>query len=237
MLHSQSTGGHGADRMVERQMRNWELARSQRIDAPKKPVAEVADFVTISRQVGIGAAEVATQLAERLGWPLFDRELLRIMAGDNDLQKRLYESLDEKDINWFRNAFATFFDSRLDEDDYFHHLSRTVLSLARQGSAVYLGRGVDRMMPRKLGLRVRLVAPLDWRVKAYARRNELPLDKAAADVKRIDQERTVFVKHHFAADINDPVAYDLTLSAERFTQPQLVEIIFAAHQAMAASET
>jgi len=237
MLRSNRIRSPEVDRMVERQMRNWELARSQRIDAPKKAEAEVADFVTISRQVGAGGAGVAALMAERLGWPHFDRELLRHMAGDNDLQKRLYESLDEKDINWFENAFASFFDPRRDEDDYFHRLSRTVLSLARQGSAVYLGRGVEHILPRDLGLRVRLVAPLDWRIKAYAKREELPLDKARADVKRIDQERTEFVRNHFSADINDPVHYDLTLSAERFTQPQLVEIIFAAHRTISASGT
>ncbi|MCP5110323.1 MAG: cytidylate kinase-like family protein, partial [bacterium] len=64
-------------RLVERQMRNWELARAQRVEVPAVPGAkEVEHYVAISRTVGSGGSEVAVLLGERLGWPVFDKEIL-----------------------------------------------------------------------------------------------------------------------------------------------------------------
>ena len=132
-------------RAVERQMRHWELARAQS-PAPKPDEKSAAPFVTISRLVGAGGFEIATQLAERLEWPIFDREILQTMADDDRVRTRLYEQMDERDMSWLDGAVRWLIRGELNKDDYFRRLTETVLTIARQGPAVFLGRGVDLIL-------------------------------------------------------------------------------------------
>jgi len=84
--------------MVEKQMRNWELAKAQRLTVPEPRRAEVEDFIAISRSVGAGGNSVAVVLGEALGWPVFDKEILQTMAGDDAIRREIYASMDERDI-------------------------------------------------------------------------------------------------------------------------------------------
>ena len=84
----------GLSRVIEKQMRNWELGRAQRPDVFVTSQQDFAPFVTIANVCGAGGNEVAHMLAERLGWPVFDREILTLMARDDDVRESLYRSVD-----------------------------------------------------------------------------------------------------------------------------------------------
>jgi cytidylate kinase len=227
-IASNSVHSPAIDRLIERQIRNWELARAQRLDVPKKARPEVEDFITISRQAGVGGTEIAAALAGRLDWPRFDRELLKAMAGDDSMRERMYVSMDERDVGWLENTCRGLAGKGCDETTYFWRLTRTVLALARQGRGIYLGRGIDLMLPRHYGLRVRLVAPLNWRAARFAERHSMPCDQARREVRRVDLDRAEFVHNHFDSEIDDPLKYDLTLNVERYSQDEVVQLILAA---------
>jgi len=221
--------GSDIARLVERQMRNWEIARQQRLEAEQRPAAEqVADFVTISRAVGSQGGEVAQQLAQRLGWPLFDKELLQHMAGDDQVRARLYETMDERDTSWLESMLRWLLHGELRREDYFYRLSETVLALARQGPAVYLGRGVDFILPQDRGLRVRILAPEEMRVRHYARQHACDLRTARAEIARLEREREDFIRQYFGRPKADPTRFDLLLNLGRVPIPEAVELIVTA---------
>ena len=86
----------GVERIVERQMRNWELARGQR-DTESGPLADgVFEFVAISRQSGSGGLTLARGVGEQTGWDVYDREILNYMAQDDAVQQKIYEMADER---------------------------------------------------------------------------------------------------------------------------------------------
>lgn len=231
--YASSMGGQpgGIGRVVERQMRNWELARAQRQNVPASERDAVADFVAISREVGTGASEVAALIASRLEWPKFDNEILHAMTADDATRKHVYTSMDERDLAWWEEVVRPLVEPDFRRNDYFRRLVKTALSLARQGSAVFLGRGVDFMLPRELGFRARLVAPEEMRIERFARRHDVYTQEARRIVARVDRERAEFVAHHFHAEINDPTRCDLTLNMEHFTPQQAAEAILAARDA------
>ncbi|MEW6251294.1 MAG: cytidylate kinase family protein, partial [Planctomycetota bacterium] len=151
-------------KLVEKQMRNWELSRAQRAAGPggqggTGTAQRVAPFVAISRSVEAGGSEVARELGEALGWPVFDREILQAMAGDNEVRARLYENMDERDKSWIEDALKWLLRGRVPPEDYYYRVTEAVLAIQRQGPAVFLGRGADLILPKELGLRVRLDAP------------------------------------------------------------------------------
>jgi len=213
-------------RLVEKQMRNWELARAQLTKPqPDVPPPSVADFVAISRSVASGGSQVATLLGERLRWPVFDREILQAMAGDDRVRARLYEHLDERDQSWLEQALRWVIGGELPKDDYLYRLTETVLALARQGHAVFLGRGADLILPPEHGLRVRITASAARRAAELARRRGITVPLAMAELERIDRERAEFRRRHFGKSANDPACYDLTISLDRFTVQEAVELI------------
>lgn len=220
------------DKMVERQMRNWELARSQRPNVPASQRSEVADFIAISREVGAGASEVASLLAARLNWPKFDKAILRAMAGDDATRHRVYESMDERDLEWWEEVYRSILEPDFVRNDYFRRLVKTTLSLARQGSAVFLGRGIDCMLPRDLGFRVRIVAPFNIRIERFAKRHNMSIEEARETVPEIDRERSEFVENHFHACVDDATRCDMTLNTEHFSPAQAADAVMLVRNVM-----
>ncbi|MCP3964705.1 MAG: cytidylate kinase-like family protein [bacterium] len=216
-------------RVVERQMRNWELSRSQRLAKPEPKRQEVEDFVCVSRRVATpGAEEVAARLAEALGWPMFDREVLEAMAGDDFVRQQVYANMDQRDLSWTEEVMRGFFDRKFIKTDYFHRLCETLIGLARQGSAVFFGRGADLVLPADRGFRVRLVASHEARIDALAADRDLGRVAAIREIQRLEEERGAFLKRHFKLDPATSARFDLSLHLEQFGVEQAVEVILAA---------
>jgi cytidylate kinase len=217
--------------LVDRQMRNWELARSQRLSTPAVERPEVEDFICVSRMVGVGDA-VSNLLASRLGWPIFDKQILATMAGDDSRRRQVYASMDERDISWWEDVLNPLIRSGERRNDYYPRLCETVLSLARQSPSVFIGRGLDRVLPSRLGFRVQLVAPLEVRVGRYADAHGLDAAAARREIERIETDRSKFIRHHFGVDATDPLRHDLTVNVDRLPVASAVEIILHARLEM-----
>lgn len=217
-------------RQVERQMRNWELARSQRpSEKPKsRRWREVQDFITVSRQVGADGLRVARAVGQRLAWPVFDREILEAMAGDDTVRRQIYESMDGRDLGWWEETLRSLFQSEFVRNDYFRRLSQTILSLARQSPCVLVGRGADLILPADTGFRVRLVAPLTARLSRVADRHCLTATEAREFINRTESQRGRFLRNHFGVTADDPTRFDITLSLGRYTCAEATGLIIRA---------
>ena len=53
-------------------------------------------IITVGRQLGSGGREIATLLAQRLGYKMYDSELLNLAAKESGLCERLFERNDEQ---------------------------------------------------------------------------------------------------------------------------------------------
>ncbi len=218
----------GIEKLVEKQMRNWGLARSQRVTPPDAEPPEVEPFVAISRPVGsdgLGGANIPAAVGERLGWPVFDKEILHAMSADDRIREQLYANMDERDLSWFEESVRALMHGEFKKNDYFRRLTETVLAIARQGRTVFVGRAADLILPRDRGLCVRLSASRTRCLENYARQKGADLDQAREEVEQIERERAEFVEHHFKIKPGDPARHDLTINLDRFTPQQAVELI------------
>lgn len=219
----------GIARLVEQQLRRWEIERQLRLAQEKeKQRLAVREFVTISRPVGTGGAEVARGLVERLGWPLFDREVLNHMAQNDQVRAQIYANMEERDITWIDALVEWVLHGESRRDDYVRRLTETILALARQGPGIFLGRGADMILPQDHGLRVRLEAPLDQRIHRHAELTKVDLRVARVQVSRIDHERAAFFRKHFHREAEDNSRFDLVLNLGRMSRTEAVELILAA---------
>jgi cytidylate kinase len=206
------------------------LARGQ-LSGPQP----LAFTIALTRETGSRVSLVADKLSERLGWPVYDQELLRRVAEDMGLRTSLLESVDEKRFNWVVGLLDPFaVTNRLTEGDYVHHLSRVVLALAANGECILVGRGAAHFLPPAWTLRVRLVAPLEDRIQTIRELHGVTREAAAKRVADTDAERNQFVREHFSKDTTNAANYDLVLNTSRLAPAECADLIAQALHRMQA---
>src|SRR4051794_14499967 len=79
--------------------------QSETHDARKEPLLPVT--ITISREAGTNGRAIADAIAARLGWPVYDRELLQRLGADLGVRPERLEPLDERAISWIEELFGS----------------------------------------------------------------------------------------------------------------------------------
>jgi cytidylate kinase len=185
--------------------------------------------VALSRDAGAGGTEVARAVGERLGWPVYDRELLQRVAEGMGLRPEVLEKVDERHKGWLQRCLEYFVASPpVAGDAYACRLAEALLSLAARGECVIVGRGAAQVLPAESTLRVRLVGSFPARVLAVQRRHGASAEEAERRVAATDAERRRFVQEYFHKDPSDAGLYDLVLNSTRFTAGQCVDFIVEA---------
>jgi cytidylate kinase len=174
--------------------------------------------IAVSREAGSPGLEIGRAIAERLNWPVYEREVVDLIAQQSGLRSELLESVDEHDRNWLVDALEAFSRrERVSTAEFVHHLVHVLTALAAHGSCVIVGRGATSCLPRATTLRLRVVADLGERVQRLAAELHVSEDKALSFVQRIDRDRAQFVARHFHRDVHDVHNFDLVLNASRLT--------------------
>jgi len=218
------------ERMVDEQARRWALRRAGRGRREHCPV------IAVSRQHGSGGELLARRVAERLGYDLFDRELLHRISESSHLSERMLAALDDRARSqlddWLQSlAIAPY----LSPSTYLHHLTRVVGAIAHHGRAVVVGRGAHLILGPGRALRVLTVAPLPHRIRAVARAEGVDEAEARRRVEAVDAERGAFIRRHFHAEPYDPCAFDLVLNTETLGPEQAGAAVAAALSSLAGA--
>jgi cytidylate kinase len=213
------------ERLGEPLLRSEQPARR----SSEQPATPAGFTIALSREVGALATTVGRVLGQRLGWSVYDNELVERVARDMKLRTQLLESLDERPGNWVIDTFRAFSSNRVITGfDYVEHLLQTVLGLAARGQCVIVGRGAAQVLSGDQVLRVRLVAPLEFRVGVIARQLGEGHDAARRHIEKLEHARTAFVKEHFRKDPTNPANYDLIVNTGVFTVEEAADLILAA---------
>jgi cytidylate kinase len=217
--------------VAERQMRNWalDLQTRQRVaeeSAPTNVSQLINPYIAISREAGVDAAELAGAIANTCGWKVFDRELLDYLAEHDHLSRLALEFVDEQTVSWFHEMFGKWLEEQLvSQAEYVSRLGRLVLLAAQHERSIFVGRGVQFMLPRNRGLAVRILAPLKQRVECLMKRKQCSYGVAKGLVAELDDNRAQFVRRYFHRDIADPHLYDLVVNLEYIPRSEAVELI------------
>jgi cytidylate kinase len=198
-------------------------------DSHPGPKAAPPVSVTISRQAGSCGAEIAYAVGARLGWPVYDNQLLARIAQEKGLNKRLLEQHDEGSTSWLEQVVAGFSAKSGPTDwTYLKHLVELLVSLGQVGHCVIVGRGGGYVLPPATTVRVRVAAPRSMRVAKIQERRALSKAEAEQWVDKTDHDRERFVKSHFNHDPNEQLNYDLILNSGRYSSDECVELIVRA---------
>lgn len=111
--------------------------------------------ITISREFGSGGRTIGKKVAERLGIPCYDQELIDRIAKESGLTKEFIAERGEytKRGGWLANAFADRSLKSLSVQDYIWTIQKKIiLELAEQGPCVIVGRCADYILKDKADL-------------------------------------------------------------------------------------
>jgi len=222
---------HSVAQLAERRMRQWAIGlevqqRLQREAAAKSWSESVHPYLTISRNTGAGAGELAHRVGKILGWEVLDRELLDYMAKQYHVPKKIVELVDETTTSWLLDTFGKWLDRQLvTESEYLTHLGQLVLLAAQSQSAIFVGRGAHFFLPRERGLVIQLLAPLDQRLQRVMQRDGVDQEQARHYLEQTDRARRAFIREYFHCDVTDPHLYDLVLNLEYFSLEEAGELI------------
>lgn len=222
---------------AEHQMRMWAMRmESQRGTAEETPSAatapQVRSYIAISRETGTDAAELAAKIASRLGIRVFDREMLDYMVENYHWSRIALESVDEQTVSWFHETFGKWLDQKLvSQAEFVHRLGKLVLLAAQNENLVFVGRGVQFILPRELGCAVRIIAPKKARIQRTMEMRNCGPGEAKKYIDETDKGRRDFVRRYFHHDVANPHLYDLTVNLGEMDRQAVVDLIVADFQA------
>ena len=187
--------------------------------------------ITISRTMGSGAKIIAEQLAKKLGFFLWDKELLVTLANDSRIQREIMHYVDEKHLNHISAYVYSFLgNSQLGSMIYSRQLARTIFAVCVKNNAIIIGRGANYIIPN--ALHVRITASLEKRIENMMKYENLDYKAAKSKLLRSDRERTDFLSKSFDKKTALEFPYDLLLYTDRLPHEDavgLIEMSFSQH--------
>ncbi len=215
--------------IIDRQIRQWQLHQELRRLSDRDSPAPLRPTITISRELGSGAEEMAEQLARRLGFTVHGVDLIDLIAIDKGIERRIVEQLDERTRSeielWVQGMLKQRLFSR---DEYLVSLIRAVRTLASVGGVIIVGRGAHLLLAERCCLRVRVVAGEETRIRCLCEREGIGRDEARRRIAESDAQRKAFLHKLHRAEVNDPHLFDLVLNADQLPVVGMVDIILTA---------
>ena len=222
------------DRILDRQVRRWEAEKVAHVHehgSHDRPGATFQPILTVSRQRGSGGTLLAQRLAERFGHTLLHRDVIDRICESSGYQRRIVESLD----GHARSQLQLWVESVLqgtyvDASDYLKALLEVIYSISQLGGVVVVGRGANFILGHERGFHLRVVAPLEVRVRNLVVREGLAERDALREIEKRDHERTEWVRKACRRSIDDPLGYDLVINQLSVSMEAATTLVAAAAQ-------
>lgn len=190
-------------------------------------------IVTISREYGAGGTSIGTRVAEALGIPFYDRDIMKETAKASGYELELIREGDE-DISLTNSILKTLCPNVHfnDPQDAIYEVQKAVVQkFALEGPCVILGRCADIAL-KEAGIESLNVFIHADEIHRAVRITELTCVTDPAELKKMlqkkDKSRHNFYTHYAAKHWGDSRNYHLSLDSGVLGYDKCVEMIVAA---------
>jgi cytidylate kinase len=167
-------------------------------------------WITVSRKMGTRGSDIAKRVASELRYRFYDTDAISKMAQELGVLDSV-RVIDEQGPSLFQRIFSQR------PIVYLEQLASVLYELAKQGDAVFLGRGSHLLLRDfPCALHVWVTASPASRIRTLVAQGWTH-DAAARAIQRSDDERNALVKFAFGVDWEDPARYDLVLNMDKLS--------------------
>lgn len=209
---------------------------------------EIMDTViTISRQYGSGGRFVGRLVADELGIPFYDKEIIAMSAensgfaqefiSENEQKMRGLSAISFTSSAWGGGNLVSGFESI--EAKLYAVEANVIESLSRQGSCVIVGRCADYVLKDKVRcLRVFIHADMPSRVDRVINVFKRAEDRKKAErlIKENDRMRARHYRYYTDSEWGDCSNYHLTLNTSELGVEGCAKIIVEAYKTLSNME-
>lgn len=186
------------------------------IEKWKKQTQTHIPVITISSEPGSGGRVIARGLAKRLNIDLFDRDIVKEIAESAHISGAVIETMEKERLSGIKDFISSLVNDRyLWPGVYLDHLMKVVAAIASHGNAIIVGRGANFLIPAEDRLSIRVIAPLETRVKNVAKEHGVTREEAKRRVINRENRRAAFIRQSFNAEVADPKNYDLVINTAK----------------------
>ena len=139
-------------------------------------------IITISREFGSGGRTIGKEVAERLGIPCYDQQIIDKIAEESGLAKEFIKERGEYAAasSWWQSvSTGRDYYGHSQQDDLWRMQTKVILDLAEKGPCVIVGRCADYILRNKADcltvfIHASMVKRAERIVNVYGEGNEVP---------------------------------------------------------------
>ena len=191
-------------------------------------------IIVIGRQYGGTGRKTGRALAQLLGIPYYDKEIIGKVAASYGYDPDILLRADEKKPSPFRSMLLgkygvmdMYATSPLSRESLYEAQTNVIRLICREGSCVSVGRTADYIMRDHPGLvSVFIHAPREWRARNIVGRGEASsIQEALVKIRKADSDREGYYNYFSGRKWGAADNYHLTLDASRLSTDDMVELI------------
>ncbi len=193
--------------------------------------------ITIARGFGSGGKEIATKIGERLGIPVYEKQILEMASEYSGLSEEMFIRVDEKlrgstvtnALNKFTFPKSVTPQSKKFECDInlFCIQSEIIKELAKNVSCVIIGKCADHVLKEFDNVGSFYIEAPRWACLESIMKKMGVSEKEAADlITKTDKYRGEYYRFYSGGNYwTNPVNYDLTLNSARIGRENCADVI------------
>ena len=213
------------EQFVKNQLEKWESAYPK----DKAKTEARLPVITVSMEPGSGGSVMGQKIAERLGFSYFHRDIVEEISKSAKIRSTVVNTLEKKRLSGVKDFISSLLEEHyIHPDTYLNHLLEVISTIGKHGRAVIVGRGANFILPADDIFSVRVIAPMEKRIRNVALEYRVTSEEAKRRVIRRESRRKAFVRQSFHADISDPIQYNMVINTDKMSVAAAVEAVIAA---------
>ena len=193
-------------------------------------------IITLNRECGAGATNIAKLLSKELDIPYYDKDMFRMVSDKSGVLEEFFHVNDERPGNNLlyklikelkpASQKPSLGKDIVSPDNLFRFQSELIKELAENESCIIIGRCADYVLDGTEGLiRVFLYADIKVREERVRERNLYADKDVLKNIHRIDRERRDYNRYYAGRDWEKPENYDLLINTTQIGVDGAVQLI------------
>ena len=181
--------------------------------------------ITIGRQFGSGGRAIGRLVAEKLGIPFYDKDIIKRISKESGLSHEILDDYDEKPTNSFLYSLSlgayTYGNSITGipempmSDKIFVIQSDVIKKIASEGPCVIVGRCAESILKDEVDcLSIFIHADFDSRIQRVSEYDKISHDQAAEQIRKTDKKRASYHNYYSELKWGAATSYDFCINSK-----------------------